>query len=291
MPVDHRLRLDVDRVELADSALVAAGADGCKPRDDVIVDRDERRPAGRRLGDAPAPALGPDEAAPVELARRKDVPVRRLPRPLLHVGDPVGVGGGCDSDLHEVKGRVPRREVRARPRRGGRPDGRRDRTGRRRVRAPRLAARSVPRRGRAGTGRDREEPRKARRRRRGNARADRACRRSRRCGADDRGDHRGRRGQGRALPPRRRRPARRSDPRLEHELDPDHVARGGDVAARPGDRHALLQPGAGAEARRGDPRGADLGRHRRGDRRAWHASSARSRRKRTTSPASCRTAS
>ena len=48
----------------------------------------------------------------------------------------------------------------------------------------------------------------------------------------DRGDHRGRRGEGRALPPGRRRAAGRSDSRLQHELDPDHVARGGDDAAR-----------------------------------------------------------
>ena len=38
----------------------------------------------------------------------------------------------------------------------------------------------------------------------------------------------------------------RGDPRLQHELDPDHVAGRGDDAAGPRDRHALLQPGAGA---------------------------------------------
>ena len=54
-----------------------------------------------------------------------------------------------------------------------------------------------------------------------------------------------------ALPPAR-------DPRLEHELDPDRLARRGHRPARPGDRDALLQPGAGAAARRGDPRRRDL---------------------------------
>ena len=34
---------------------------------------------------------------------------------------------------------------------------------------------------------------------------------------------------------------------------------GGDDATRPRDRHALLQPGAGAQARRGDPGRADVG--------------------------------
>ena len=43
------------------------------------------------------------------------------------------------------------------------------------------------------------------------------------------------------------------DPGLEHELDPDRAAGGGDAPARAGDRHALLQPGAGDEGGRGDP--------------------------------------
>ncbi len=80
------------------------------------------------------------------------------------------------------------------------------------------------------------------------------------------------------------RAAAERDPRVEHELDPDHVARRGHEAPRAGDRHALLQPGAGAEARRGDPRGADLRRDRRGDRRSSRATSARSRPRRATSP-------
>ena len=95
----------------------------------------------------------------------------------------------------------------------------------------------------------------------------------------------------RRLRARRRRAARRSDPRVEHVVDPDHVARRGDDASRARDRHALLQPGAGAEARRGDPRGADLRRDGRGDRRSSRATSARSRRRRATSRASSRTAS
>ena len=48
--------------------------------------------------------------------------------------------------------------------------------------------------------------------------------------------------------------ARRRDPRLEHVLDPDHLARRRHRAPRPRDRDALLQPGAGAETRGGDPR-------------------------------------
>ena len=43
----------------------------------------------------------------------------------------------------------------------------------------------------------------------------------------------------------------RGRPRVEHVVDPDHVARGRDAPAGPRDRHALLQPGAGADARRG----------------------------------------
>ena len=87
-----------------------------------------------------------------------------------------------------------------------------------------------------------------------------------------------------ALPARRRGAARRRDPRVEHELDPDHVARGGHRAAGAGDRDALLQPGAGAEARRGDPRRADLRRDGGRDRRSSPASSGRSPRRRTTFP-------
>ena len=62
-------------------------------------------------------------------------------------------------------------------------------------------------------------------------------------------------------------------------------------AARPRDRDALLQPGPGAEARRGDPRGPDLRRDRRGDHGARARISGRCRRRRTTSPASSRTGS
>ena len=58
----------------------------------------------------------------------------------------------------------------------------------------------------------------------------------------------------------------RCDPCVQHLLDPDHHARRRHVAARPGDRHALLQPGARAGARRGDPGAADLGRDGRRDR-------------------------
>ena len=72
---------------------------------------------------------------------------------------------------------------------------------------------------------------------------------------DDRGGRRGRGGRRRTIFRAADDDASRGrDPRLEHELDPDRVARGRHRPARPRDRHALLQPGAGAEARRGDPR-------------------------------------
>ena len=65
------------------------------------------------------------------------------------------------------------------------------------------------------------------------------------------------------------------------------------ATSRPGprDRHALLQPGARAAARRGDPGAADLRRDGGRDRRASPAISARSRPRRTTSRASSPTAS
>ena len=57
-------------------------------------------------------------------------------------------------------------------------------------------------------------------------------------------------------------------PRLQYLVHPDHHPGGRNRAAVTGDRHALLQPGAGDVARRGHPRAADLGRDRRRDRRA-----------------------
>ena len=84
----------------------------------------------------------------------------------------------------------------------------------------------------------------------------------------DRGHRRARRRQARALSRRRRGVARARRPRLEHVVDPDHRAGRGDVPARAGDRDALLQSRAGARARRGDPRRADLRRDGGGDRRA-----------------------
>src|SRR6478735_3984742 len=51
--------------------------------------------------------------------------------------------------------------------------------------------------------------------------------------------------------------------RAEDVLDPDHVARRRDPAARPRDRHALLQPGAGPQARRGRAWKRDVRRNRR----------------------------
>ena len=197
------------------------------------------------------------------------MPVGGLPRQFLHARDPLGVAVGCQPDLHATKGRLRRDEVRAHPRRRSRPDGRRDRAGRCRFGPARVAARSVPGRRReglwrrssrasAGSGGDVD----------GDARAHRAGRRSRRRRPDDRGDHRGRRGKEELFRRADQLLPDGGDPRLEHELDPDHLARRGDRPAGARDRDALLQPGADAEARRGDPRGADLGRDRRGDRRA-----------------------
>ena len=80
--------------------------------------------------------------------------------------------------------------------------------------------------------------------------------------------------------------------RLEHFLDPDYLARRGDRPARPRNRHALLQPGAGAEAveviraptRTSDETAAAITA-------CSPRSPARCRRRRTTSPASSRTGS
>ena len=107
----------------------------------------------------------------------------------------------------------------------------------------------------------------------------------------DRGDRRGRRREGGALPRRRHRAAAGGDPRLQHLLDPDHVAGRRHVAPRPRDRDALLQPRAGAAARGGDPRPADLRRDRGRDRRPRARTSARCRQRRTTTRASSPTGS
>ncbi len=205
------------------------------------------------------------------------------------------VVAGCRSDVHLAEGRLTRGEASTRSRCRCRSDGRRHRPGDRRVRAPRVALRPVPRRGRARARDDRQEPGQARREGWGGSRRDARAHRARlRAGGrrpDDRGDHRGCRREGGCLPSRGRPAAGRRDPRLEHELDPDHVARGGDEAAGAGDRHALLQSGAGAETGRGDPRRPDVGRDGCGDRRSSRATWARSRPRRTTSPASSRTGS
>ena len=109
---------------------------------------------------------------------------------------------------------------------------------------------------------------------------------------DDRGDRRGRGREGGRLPPRRRGAARprRSSRRTRARSRSRSLAA---ATARPGprDRDALLQPGAGAEARRGDPRGADLGRDGRRDRRARPRARQGARRGATTSRASSRTGS
>ena len=66
---------------------------------------------------------------------------------------------------------------------------------------------------------------------------------------------------------------RDADARQQHQLDPDHEARHRHRAARAGDRHPLLQPGAGAAAGRARRQPDDVARH--------------DRRGRTTSPPTC----
>ena len=65
-----------------------------------------------------------------------------------------------------------------------------------------------------------------------------------------RGGDRERADQARAVPQARRDPARRRVPRLQHLVGADHEAGRRHLEARPRARHALLQPGAGAPARR-----------------------------------------
>ena len=67
----------------------------------------------------------------------------------------------------------------------------------------------------------------------------------------DRGDRRERGRQARAVPAPGRRAARRRVPRLQHLVGADHEARRRHVEARARARPALLQPRAGAAARRG----------------------------------------
>ena len=153
------------------------------------------------------------------------------------------------------------------------------------------------RRGRARARGDAQEPRRSSPRRaaptrtRCSARVD-AGRRARPGRPDDRGGRRGRGREGGRLPPRRR-DAARPRPILASNTSsiPIAHARRGDRAARPRDRHALLQPGAGAEARRGRARPARPPTRRPRRSSSSRASSARRRRSRTTSPASSRTGS
>ena len=264
-----RLRLDVDRVQLAEAPLVAARPDRDEADDLALAPRRRTSTspaAAARAGRASA-AAWMNRPASSSSAGKTCAYATCQPRSCTRAiasASPVVAALTCTGR----RVRCRRRGARARPRRRRRPDGRRHRAGRRRVRPPRVAARPVPGRGRAGARGDGEEPDEARRRRSGDARAHRAGRRPRRRRPDDRGDRRGRRGEGGPLPPRRRDAARRRDPRVEHELDPDHVARRRHAAPGAGDRHALLQPGAGAEARRGDPRRPDLRRDGRRDRAA-----------------------
>src|SRR5215210_5198384 len=135
--------------------------------------------------------------------------------------------------------------------------------------AARLALRRGSGRGRARPRDDAQEPDEARREGRGRPRrgagARRGGRRPGRGRPDGRGRRRGRGGQGGRLPPRRRDPAARGGARFEHLLDPDQHPGRRDLATGARDRHALLQPGAGADARRGRARARDLRRDGRGD--------------------------
>ena len=186
--------------------------------------------------------------------------------------------------------------LRARARRRRRPDGRRDRAGGRQRRdgASRCTTRS-PARPTAAL----ETMRKslAKLAEKGGADPDEvlarvdAGRRRRPRRPDGRGRRRGRGREARRVPARRRDAPAGGGARVEHVVDPDLVARRGDAAARPRDRHALLQPGARAEARRGRPRPRDLRRD--GARRSSRSrrSSARRPPRRTTSRGSSRTGS
>ena len=139
-----------------------------------------------------------------------------------------------------------------RPRRGGgrvEPGGGRGRTGPARGLA---AARGVARQARLRRGGPAAHPGRDRARRAGRPRPGR------------RGDRGGRGGQGRPLQaPRPGRHRSRRDPGEQHLVDPDHEARRRDLAAPAGAGHPLLQPGAGAQARRAGAEPADLGARRR----------------------------
>ena len=179
------------------------------------------------------------------------------------------------SDPHAwQKGRVPRRELRTRSRRRRGPDGRRHRAGRRRLRTPRLAARSVPGRGRARARRDRA---RASTKLAAKGGADPAETLARITAADELVDadlmieaiaedaaakeELFRRADERCSA--RARSSRRTRARSRSPRSPPSTER-----PEQRDRHALLQPGAGAEARRGDPRRPDVGRDRGRDRAA-----------------------
>ncbi len=148
---------------------------------------------------------------------------------------------------------------------------------------------------RAWARRDREEPHEARgeggRRSCRGAGAYRDGGRPRARRPDDRGGRRERRRQARHLPASRCGAAGDGVARLQHLVDPDHAARRGDLTTGPGDRHAFLQPRAGAEARRGDPRPRDLRRDRGRRSRRSRSISARRLPRRATCPASSPTAS
>src|SRR5918992_1829758 len=166
---------------------------------------------------------------------------------------------------------LPAHAIRACPRRRGRSDGRRDRPGRGRGRLPRLPPRRGSRCDRPRARDDAEEPRQAGgegwSRSRRDTQPGGACRRSRRGRPDGGGGRRGPRRQGGDLPASRFDPAAGGRARLKHVVDPDRLPGGRHLEAGKSDRHALLQPGAGAEARRGDPWARDLRRDRRGRRR------------------------
>ena len=211
-PVPGRpaLGLDVDRVELAEPCSSRLGPTESEADDSASSSSATNvvQPAGG-LRQALTPACRLDEAAALELARPGRCGGRRPASraPARRRSPPHRRAVACLTCI-DGKGRVSRREVRARTRRRGGADGRRAsrRSSRPRAAASRCTTRSRARSS-AGLGRDarRASTRLEKAASTGDARAriepvdELVAGRP-----DDRGDHRGRGCEGGALPPRRR---------------------------------------------------------------------------------------